>query len=141
MILYLDTSVVVTLLTNEPDSGHVAKWLETHLSETLAVSEWVTTEVSSALSIKVRSRQISSEVRAAALVDYKRMVADTLETLPIAESHFRAATGFIERGQSGLRAGDALHVAIAAAHGAAIVSRDRLMTVAASELGFGAHLV
>ena len=51
----LDTSPLVAALTREASTRHVQAWLESHGSEELLISDWVVTEFSSALSIKMRT--------------------------------------------------------------------------------------
>jgi uncharacterized protein len=66
-MLYLDTSLLVAALTNEPETGRMQTWLGQQPLEDLAISDWVATEFSSALSIKLRSGQIGADDRAEAL--------------------------------------------------------------------------
>ena len=59
----------------------------------------------------------------------------------VTRDHFAAAGRFAERFNLGLRAADALHIAIAAGHGATICTLDRRLAEAASALGVNAALV
>jgi hypothetical protein len=93
------------------------------------------TEFSSALSIKVRTGQLGSEHRADALAFFRSMAETTLTVIPISRSDFTAAARFSDRHETGLRAGDALHLAVVANHGFRLVSLDRLLNAAARELG------
>jgi predicted nucleic acid-binding protein len=45
-MLYLDTSVVVALLTAEPATGRVQDWLRQQDPAELAISDWVVAEFS-----------------------------------------------------------------------------------------------
>ncbi len=138
---YLDTSVLVAALTSEPRTSEVLSWLAVQNVDMLAISEWVSTEFSSALSIKVRTGQISEPDRRKILSTYSKLVADSLRMLPISGTEFRVASSFADRHELGLRAGDALHIAIALAHGATICTLDRVLANAASALAVDAILV
>lgn len=138
---YLDTSLVVAALANETRSQAVQAWLGGQDATELAISDWVTTEVSSALSLKLRAGQIGSAARAAALSEFNRLTTETFQVLGVSASHFRAAAQFADQSALGLRAGDALHLAIAAGRGATLCTLDRRMAEAGSALGLLTQLI
>lgn len=138
MIFYLDTSVLVAALTNEATTARVQHWLGEREFDELAISDWVVTEFSSALSIKLRGRAIDPDERAAALAAFVRLCSESLFLLPVSAAQFRAAARFADRHELGLRASDALHLAIAADHGATIATLDRPLAKAALALGASA---
>ena len=125
MILYLDTSVLVAALTHEAETERMQRWLGDQDPELLAISDWVTAEFSSALSIKLRSGQIETQHRADALAVFTTMSAETFIRLPISGAQFRTAARFADQHALGLGAGDALHLAICADHGATLCTLDR----------------
>lgn len=125
MILYLDTSVLVAALTREAETERMLTWLGAQDPEQLAISDWVATEFSSALSLKLRARQIDATHRANALAMFTTMYAETFTLLPISGLEFRTAARFADQHALGLRAGDALHLAICADHGATLCTLDR----------------
>ncbi|MBV9755618.1 MAG: type II toxin-antitoxin system VapC family toxin [Alphaproteobacteria bacterium] len=141
MRLYLDTSVLVSALTDEAQTPRTQAWLGRQNSGSLAISEWVATEFSSALSIKLRAGQISVANRADALALFARLRAESFEFLPISGSQFRAAARFADEYALGLRAGDALHLAICADHGATFCTLDRRLPGAAAALGVSVTLL
>ena len=134
-MFYLDTSVLVSAFTNEPRSAAADAWLAAHQGENLAISEWVVAEFSSALSIKVRIGAIDTVQRGAVLAQFTLLVANTFVTLPVATSEFRTAARFCDQSHLNLRAGDALHLAICAEHGATICTLDQRLGQAAPHVG------
>ena len=52
-MLYVDTSVLVSALTNE-DTARSQTWLSEQDASELTISDWTATEFASALSIKLR---------------------------------------------------------------------------------------
>ncbi len=135
MILYLDTSLLVAVMTVEAKTAQAQIWLAAQNTDTLAISEWVATEFSAALSIKLRTGQLSAEHRTQALANFKRTIAESFFTLPVSRRHFRAAGTFAGQYALGLRAGDALHLAISADHGLTLCTLDRRMADAGQALG------
>jgi predicted nucleic acid-binding protein len=134
-MLYVDTSVLVAALTNESRTTDMQKWLASQRPEHLVISDWVMTEFSAALSVKVRTEQLPAEHRADALAVFKAMAEESLEVVTVSRLDFDAAARFADQHASGLRAGDALHIAIAANHGYRLVSLDRGLVQAALMLG------
>ena len=57
-MIYIDTSVFVAALTNESRTAEMQSWLASQRPDDLVISDWVMTEFSAALSIKVRTDQI-----------------------------------------------------------------------------------
>jgi uncharacterized protein len=124
-MLHLDTSLLVAALTNESETGRLQIWLGQQPEGELAISDWVATEFSSALSIKLRTGQIGAAHRAEALAMLARLAADSFTIVPVSRAQFRAAARFADQHTLGLRAGDALHLAVCADRGDTLCTLDR----------------
>ena len=122
-------------LTPEPATARVQRWLGDQPPESLLVSDWVITEFSSALALKLRTGALELEHRAAALAAFHDLLGRSLTVAAANGLHFRMAAAYVDRHELGLRAGDALHLAIAADAGAAIATLDQRQRDAALALG------
>ena len=141
MSLYLDTSLLVAALTNESATARVGDWLRNQDAARLSISLWVTVELSSALALKQRTGQLETDERAEALAEFTRMAANSLTVLPISDLDFHAAARFVDLSTLGLRASDALHLAISARYGETLCTLDRRLAEAGTALGVRAMLV
>jgi predicted nucleic acid-binding protein len=134
-MLYVDTSIIDSALTNEADTALSQVWLAKQETSELTISDWTTTEFPSALSIKLRTGALGADARAAALSAFTRLCAESFGTLPVGREDFRAAARFADQSELNLRAGDALHLAIWANHGASLCTLDRRLAEAAPRVG------
>lgn len=135
MKVYCDTSLLVAAIAPEAATGRVHKWLERQDAGSLLISDWTTTEFASALAIKRRSGDLNQEQYAEAHATWTSLRNSSLVILPLMKAHFVMAAIYLDRINLGLRAGDALHLAVAAAEGCAFATLDRLQDRAAIELG------
>jgi len=113
-MVYVDTSVLVALCVNEPKSAAVARWYAGSHSE-LSSAAWCVTEFASALGIKQRTRQITAAQSAMAWQSFERLCAADLQLLPIEPQTFYRGALLTLDPATGLRAGYALHLAVALA--------------------------
>jgi uncharacterized protein len=134
-MIYVDTSVIVAALTREEMTPRVQKWIEAQPEGELAISPWVITEVSSALSVKVRTGALMIESRAEIMATWAELQIEIFVSVPVAGNHFDVAARFADQHDLGLRAGDALHLAIASSAGYRLATLDKIMAEAAPKLG------
>ncbi len=111
-MLYVDTSVLVALCTNEPKTAAAVKWYAA-CTDHLASAAWCVTEFASAMGIKQRSGQLTETQAQTAWLQFERMCANDLQLLPVEAMTFHKAAMLTMDASAGLRAGDALHLACA----------------------------
>jgi len=111
-MVYVDTSVLVALFTNEATASRITLWYadETHL---LTSGDWCVTEFASALALKERTGQLACEQCDAAWQVFSEFCNGGLRLLPVEREVFTNAAQLIRESHNGLRAGDALHLALA----------------------------
>lgn len=122
-------------VASEASSSRIQLWLGEQAPGTLLISDWAITEVSSALSMKLRTRQFDLSARAAAAAAFNSLILDSLILLPVLTQHFRAAAAYADRHELGLRSGDALHLAVAVDQGATVHTLDVRLHQACLTLG------
>ena len=137
-MFYVDTSALVPLFICEPNSDAVIDWLESS-SERLAISEWTLVEFASATAIKRRSAQVTAHLVKQAT---KRMYEFAQKHCTVAipgRENFRRAAELASDQRLKLRAGDALHLAIAESLNAEVIlCLDQAMIESAKLLGMNA---
>jgi len=134
-MFYPDTSILVAALTNEVETLRMQAWLVDQEAVGSAISVWVTTEVAAALSMKLRRGDVHDEERTAALAAFAHLAAPPFTMLPITHRQFELAAELVNHSPMGLRAGDALHLAIAADAGITLATLDRRQAEAGAALG------
>jgi predicted nucleic acid-binding protein len=134
-MIYVDTSALVPAFIREPKSDAVLAWLETS-GQRLVVSEWSITEFSSAAAIKVRTGEIAPALAKQARTRFLEFAGSHCSIAVPQRAEFRRAAGLAGDVRLKLRAGDALHLAIAEASKAeGILCLDETMAAGAKTLG------
>ena len=111
-MVYVDTSVLVAMCTQESKTADVLQWY-TECTQELTSAAWCVTEFASAMGLKQRTGQLTAEQAQTAWTMFERMCANDLQLLPVEASTFHKAAMMTMNTASGLRAGDALHLACA----------------------------
>lgn len=139
-LVYLDTSVIVAAITSELETPNVLLWLKSLRLGESAVSSWTIAEVSSAIMLKFRTGQLTEDERELAFAAWQTMLDSALRCHPVDNSDFQAAAVLMRSDNVALRAGDALHLAIARRLRIEVATLDRAMNAAAQKLGMVAHI-
>ena len=113
-MVYVDTSVLVALCTHEAKTADVVKWYGACTGE-LASAVWCVTEFASAMGLKQRTGQLTQTQAQNAWIQFERICANDLQLLSIETMTFHKAAVLTMDAATGLRAGDALHLACAQA--------------------------
>lgn len=134
MSLYPDTSLIVAALTPEAHTARAQAWLGEQAAGSLATGQWTITEISAALSIKIRTGMLDPHGRDRALERWQQFAIDEVAILPITSRLFQSAARLADRADSGLRAGDALHLAAASDANMELWTLDRRFAAAGRRL-------
>jgi uncharacterized protein len=135
-VLYLDTSFLVPLFLPEATSDKIERFLSRKHTDPLAVSHWTRVEFSSALAREVRIGSLSSKAAIEADSQFAEVIGESFVMLLPTANDFDLAGEFLRRHETALRAGDALHLAIASNNRAtAVYSLDKTFLEAGRRLG------
>jgi len=134
-MLYFDTSFLVPLFLEEPTSANIERFVRSRTEE-LAVSHWTRIEFSSALAREVRMGGLDRDAAAKADAQFEALVSKSFKLLSPSAEDFELSKRYLSHYESGLRAGDALHLAIASNHRAnAIYTLDNRLSKAGRQFG------
>lgn len=137
---YVDTSVIVAMLTHEPKSLACMDWFKNQKLPPQS-SDWLITEFNSAISLKLRTGQLQSEQASIILQTFETLIHGGIKLLPISREVYSQAASLI-RSHPNLRAGDALHLSVASGAGInAFVTLDNNQAKTAQAMGFACELM
>ena len=134
MSSYLDASVLIPVLVPEPSTATVEQFFVS-ATEELLISDFAVAEVSSAISRMLRMRKLGDADALARLADFDAWRAAVSLPIGLQPADGRLADAYVRRFELGLRAPDALHLALARRLDATLVTLDRRLARAAGELG------
>ena len=137
---YIDTSVLATYYCPEPLSNLAEKYL---LSERRpAISQLTEVELASAVSRKVREKELSEKDGFRILDAFQTHIDTSMYTYLILDSrHYRLARSWISRLSTPLRTLDALHLAVSATSDLELITADHQLAESAKKLGIEAELI
>jgi len=140
-MIYVDTSALVPIFIREPRSEAVIAWLESS-GERLAISEWSLVEFASAAAIKVRTGHAAVRLAQQATARVHEFAQKYCTVAVPGREEFRRAAELAGDRALKLRAGDALHLAVAVSLGArGILCLDDAMIESARLLGMSVATV
>ena len=130
-MLYFDTSFHAPLVLPESTSDKIAAFVRRLPVEELTVSHWTRVEFSSLIARDVRMSVLNAAAGARADARFEAMVDASFAVLLPNADDFGLAKRYLGKFNTGLRAGDALHLAIAGnRQAAAIYSLDKGLLMA-----------
>ena len=140
-MIYFDTSFLAPLFKAEGHSAEVRRFTVGLKPRLSAISRWTRVEFSSLLAKDVRMGHLTPVQANAADAAFDAFVAETCTLTDVGHRDFDLARRLLSDRLGGLRAGDALHLAIAANAGAtAVYSLDKAMIAAGSMHGLPMNL-
>lgn len=123
------------LVRQEPTTRHVERCLRNH-ADGLWTSHWTRVEFCSGIARDVRMKVLTPRDATLAIADFESKISPAFSLFSITGADCELARDFLQRYETGLRAGDALHLAIARNNSAqAIYSLDDRMVRAGQLLG------
>jgi predicted nucleic acid-binding protein len=133
-VIYLDTSALGAIFFREPNAALVLSQIEAARPRGLIISAWTLTEMASVGALKERMGAVDRATRRQAIAIFQRFASSTLGMTEIEPADFRAAALLMD-GPWPLRAGDALHLAVAKRLPADLATLDRRLADAAPGCG------
>jgi predicted nucleic acid-binding protein len=112
-MLYFDTSFVAPLVLPESCSEDIEVFVRKQPAGDLAVSQWTRLEFARLLGRRVRMRELSEIQASRAMMAFEQMLEDSFHVIAPTVADFDLALRLLQRRRSGLRIGDALHLAVA----------------------------
>lgn len=135
MALYADTCILLPLFFRDASTEAALAWLEGAGNETILTSPWTRTEFASAAGIMARRGDITAELHRQGLERFDRLVSARLAVEAIDTADFDRARAWLTDFRSGLRAGDALHLAVCMRLSATLCTAHDTLARAAEKLG------
>ncbi len=131
---YVDTSALAAIYIPERKSAAVARVLAA--VDVAAISPLVEVELVSAVSRRVRAREIGVADGKRILSQYRLHVRDRVyRFFPVTRCEYDLAGSWLAEFHTPLRALDALHLAVVSSNGLTLFTLDAALAVSAAKLG------
>lgn len=117
-MLYFDTSFLAPLILEEPASEKIEAFFVKLPAGKLYVSHWTRVEFSSLIAREVRMGGLAESDALLAIAQFDELMVESFQILAPSVADYELAKECIQHFATKLRAGDALHLAIASNHGA-----------------------
>jgi predicted nucleic acid-binding protein len=135
-MLYFDTSFIVPYILPEATSNRVQSFFSEHHADALAVSDWTRVEFFSMLAREVRGGGLPEQAAREADLRFEAALAQSFLVVLPDRNDFDLCKRYLGRFETGLRGGDAMHLAVAANHGAQMIyTLDKKLLRAGKMLG------
>lgn len=119
-MLYFDTSFLTPLILEESTSARIEALFAKLATGDLYISHWTRVEFASLIAREVRMGGLAEAEAVQAIGQFDEMVAESFQVLAPVAPDYELAKTYVQRFDTGLRAGDALHLAIASNNGSKV---------------------
>ncbi len=120
-MLYFDTSFLAPLLLNEASSSKIESFFAKCSAGELSISHWTRVEFASLIAREVRRGGLAEGDARKVIGQFDELVDASFQVLVPVAADYELAKAYIQHFESKLRAGDALHLAIARNHAATML--------------------
>jgi predicted nucleic acid-binding protein len=135
-MLYFDTSFLAPLFRKETSSGSIEQFFRRQSVEDLAISHWTRAEFSNILARDMRMGVIEPQAAIDLDAQFETNVVRSFALILPDINDFDLCRRYLQRYETALRLGDALHLAIANNHGAErFLTLDKKLLKAGKLLG------
>jgi predicted nucleic acid-binding protein len=130
----LDTCILVSAFVPDTYTQRSLAWLDANRASPIAINDWTSVEFASALMLKNRIGQLHASGHRTVMQAY-RARSSGFHLIELTREHFSLAEGLCESTSLGLRAGDALHAAVALTYTATLLTTDKALLSVSGAIG------
>jgi predicted nucleic acid-binding protein len=140
-MVYADTCLLVSVFLRDAGTEAALAWLDKAAGKPIMASHWSLTEFSSAAASLARQKLITAKLHAEVSRRFRGFAEQRLTLEPPLPTDFERASSMVEHYATGLRAGDAVHLALCTRMNATLCTADKIMAKAAKTLSINVQLV